>query len=387
MSNSVKSVSSSPSDQVNNQINLLLTESAMGKEREVNKDSLYLESLARYKELKSIGSCLHGDCDSDGLIKPDWFDQKLFDKGKSLGQKYFFSSFFGHLCGVYVLVQVPSIYQPLLTTGNSRTVASLFARYLSTLNHVKIWYDGDVWNPSDPAHRSIVSVRKGHKLVSSRLNLGKRQGIDTLAISQFDMFLTLWAFVGNTFLHPQETGFPDDLETMKAYLHFWRTIGYLLGVQDKFNICNDDNMDRADSMINLVWDQEFKPLLIAHLNQNSGQDKGQIMCDSIIEAMRSVLPILSTSAFIKYFHEIHSIKSTVKLDKTHDKVSYKLMKVTMNNLLPSLIADSIANFYLKRSLDNCNKNRVKIAKSLEGIGPINESDKQQVDQSIDQNPL
>ncbi|XP_015794617.1 uncharacterized protein LOC107371145 [Tetranychus urticae] len=347
-----------------------------------NEEKLYQESLALYKKLKQEGYYIHGDNGSDGNVKPKWFDQKLFDLGKHLGQKYFFSCFFGHLCGVYILVQIPSIYETLLTTGNSRTISTLFKRYLSTLNHVKSWYDGDVWDPKSPAYESVAAVRKIHKLVSKRVNEGRKEGVDKVAISQFDMFLTLWGFVGNTYLHPKETGFPDEPGNMKAWLHFWRVIGYLMGVDDKYNICDDDDMDRTGSMMQVVWDQEYKPLLI---NRDPSVEKGKIMCDSIIESMRAILPILSTPGFIKYFHEMHCVESPVELETVGAKMGHRVLKLTMSKLLPSTIGEAIFNLLLIRSVNRCNANVAKIQKNLEGKGPINEADSNFTSDSVNTN--
>ena len=47
-------------------------------------------------------------------------------------------------------------------------------------------------------------------------------------------------------------------EDMDAFLHFWRGIGYLLGIEDKYNLCNG-NTDQIKLLCQLNLDKKLKP--------------------------------------------------------------------------------------------------------------------------------
>jgi hypothetical protein len=47
------------------------------------------------------------------------------------------------------------------------------------------------------------------------------------------MALTQFGFMGFALLRSKELGVPDNREDLEGFVHFWRTIGYLLGIKDK----------------------------------------------------------------------------------------------------------------------------------------------------------
>lgn len=180
--------------------------------------------------MKSEGLLRFGDCESDPHKPPAWVDRQKLDRARQLFKRDLFGLFFNHLCGLYLLFHVSTILKPLLVTRNSRSVAHLFRRYLSTLSHVKLWYEGDIWKKDDPAQLSILTVssrkremrvrekknkaliaepfglillfrfsilsffsqqvRRMHKKVADKINAEKTVGIQELGLSQYDMLIT-----------------------------------------------------------------------------------------------------------------------------------------------------------------------------------------------------
>lgn len=69
-----------------------------------------------------------------------------------------FGVFYCHLTGLSLLVYVKSILEPLIATKQSASVSLLFRRYLSTLSHVTLWYEGNILDPNDEAGMSIAQV-------------------------------------------------------------------------------------------------------------------------------------------------------------------------------------------------------------------------------------
>lgn len=62
--------------------------------------------------------------------------------------------------------------------------------------------------------------------MSNKANLGLR-------VSQRDMVLTQFGFVGLLLLKKKDFSIKGTEEDEKGIVHFWRTIGYMLGIQDK----------------------------------------------------------------------------------------------------------------------------------------------------------
>lgn len=70
-------------------------------------------------------------------------------------------------------------------------------------------------------------------------------------VSQKDMGITLFAFVGFHILMPEKFGIVGSREQFENFNHFWRVIGYMLGTRDEFNCCGetvDDTRGRLEAM-------------------------------------------------------------------------------------------------------------------------------------------
>ncbi|XP_054713465.1 uncharacterized protein LOC129222930 [Uloborus diversus] len=291
---------------------------------------------SRLDELRE-GELKKGDCGSSPEQPPSWLDKEMFDRARELFKKHFFSIFFCHLSGLMFIVHLPKMTETLLSTGHSSSVVCLFRRYLSTLVHIRRWYEGDIWNPDDPAHQSITLVRSMHRRVADRLNeeststntcssvLGKDEGIkylnsssysngtgmasnrqnmatfqdykpnslrkgnhsekrcpmqtrstsESMAISQFDMALTQFAFVGLILSHPEHVGIRCSREDLECLIHFWRGVGYMLGVEDRYNLCNG-GLDETVAICKNIMESELKPSLLQASKESSSMSKGEI---------------------------------------------------------------------------------------------------------------
>ena len=99
-----------------------------------------------------------GDSNTVQLGLPPWFDRARFDASRTILGEHFFALFFSHLAGLVLLVYIESIRRVLSLTGNSKNLVSIFYRYLHTLQHVKLWYEGIVYQPNEPAYHSLLKV-------------------------------------------------------------------------------------------------------------------------------------------------------------------------------------------------------------------------------------
>lgn len=54
-----------------------------------------------------------------------------------------------------------------------------------------------------------------------------------LRITQKDMALTQFGFIGLTLVKKKELAIIGSEEDEMSFVHFWRTIGFMLGIEDK----------------------------------------------------------------------------------------------------------------------------------------------------------
>lgn len=71
-------------------------------------------------------------------------------------------------------------------------------------------------------------------------------------ISQKDMAITQFLFMGFSMCMPDMFGIVGTYEQFDAFNHFWRLIGFLLGTEDRFNACGEtveETQGRLQSMV------------------------------------------------------------------------------------------------------------------------------------------
>lgn len=77
--------------------------------------------------------------------------------------------------------------------------------------------------------KSIEEVRYRHNSASKK---GCTAGLSQ--ITQKDMALTQFGFLGYALARPQEIGiYNATREELEGLIHIWRVVGYILGIDDK----------------------------------------------------------------------------------------------------------------------------------------------------------
>ncbi|GFY44299.1 DUF2236 domain-containing protein [Trichonephila inaurata madagascariensis] len=213
----------------------------------------------RLEELRDGDSVTTPGGDISKQEIPEWFDEQKFQRAKEIYRDHFAAINFGHLCGLLLSFYFTKNIKALLSTGESCSKNSLFHRYLMTIRHIQKWYEGNVWDVNDPAHRSISIVRSMHARVGQKM-AALNDGI--VYVSQWDMAITQWAFVGPIVLFRSRVGLHGcSDEDYDAVIHFWRTIGYLLGIEDKYNLCHG-TYDQVVKACERVLHKEYKVRMI-----------------------------------------------------------------------------------------------------------------------------
>ena len=142
----------------------------------------------RLSSLLSQGQHLEHSLAAADLSEDDEkIDQCLMQEGITYFQANFFSMFVCMMTGLLSLMYINSIAVILHLTGKSSSPIMAYQRYLRTMRHTSMWYTGP---GVETMTRSLKEVKVKHR-VAAKLAMSKGH-----LMSQYDMVLTQWAFIG-----------------------------------------------------------------------------------------------------------------------------------------------------------------------------------------------
>lgn len=262
------------------------------QERALNCDKSITDSvLPDYLKVLLDGIDVGGDsgCPLDG--KPEWFDLDKFRRGQRVATKYLFGLLLAETVSLLMLLSFPRILLSLIFTRKSDTPYKSFKRYLSTVTRVRSWYLDDIWQPGTEGHKNIRVVRAMHEKARRELHNTKFDEVckkgtlsrsctfgckgaaiwsplhemiredfhgsclyprpnqrpflnyqrNPVFLSQMEMAITQFGFVGLFILFPEKFGAHGlSDEDMNAFVYVWRCLGYILGTDDMYNLCDGD---------------------------------------------------------------------------------------------------------------------------------------------------
>lgn len=328
-----------------------------------------------YTHLVTEGPYVPGDsCDFTPIEEIPWVDKELIEHNIGFHRKYLtfalLSTTFALLYGFAVkpnsavLVRTGKLYDPELS----------FQRYLATIQRIGKFF----MLPFDQvkSYKALNTVRKMHVLASKKrkkytgdhqpLPPGERSEqwktelaeamrkdlshIDTsgapshlltwdppVPMSQFDMAITQFGFVGTMWVFPHVFGIKDREEEMKGMVHTWAVFGRLLGIRDEFNICI-----RPDSSL---YDLLFRNVVLESLKT---MDETVITIqDNFIKAFRKRLPFMTYKSML--FFGLREVKGYTgeelwKLMSWGDKLSFKILSLWVWAIRTSLVYRYFTHF-------------------------------------------
>lgn len=139
----------------------------------------------------------------------------------------FFAIFYGMYCGLMAILAIPTILNVLVYSRKSSSDMTAYRRYMQTIYHTLTWFRNDL-KPGTKAWKSLEAVRKFH-FSASRSAKNASIGM----ISQKDMVITQYGFIGFSILSRKETGVHGSKQDFEDYCHFWRVLGHILGIKDE----------------------------------------------------------------------------------------------------------------------------------------------------------
>lgn len=253
-----------------------------------------------------------------------------------------FSQFYG-------LLTVYNIYDglaPLLCTGISQTVSKLYIRYFSTIIQVRNWFEGDPFDRDSKSYRSLKVVRGYHRQVAAKLNEGtnRKETVDDLWMSQWSMSGAQFTFMGYMAVFPKELGFHCfTKEDFSAIFHFWRVIGYCLGIEDRFNMCGSESDEVIIEICRIMYFREYRPKIIA-----APEPSGVQMTKGITYAMRQMNFMLNYNSIFAYASPFLGLDpKRYPLDTFSAKFVYGALWIYFNVLTRSTIINWLLSKFHK----------------------------------------
>jgi mpaB/rubber oxygenase-like protein len=163
--------------------------------------------------------------------EPDWLDWDRVERGAKVFRRYGVDAFY-----YFGLITIDGyrnefIHKPLILTG-AYTGGSAFGRFLETC---RFWIDvsepGGL-RPGGEGRKTAVTVRIMHSMIRRRIAHhpewdGPRLGVPLSQNAQLGTLFT--SFLLNE--HTKKLGYLVTDDEILDHMHFWRYVGYMLGVE------------------------------------------------------------------------------------------------------------------------------------------------------------
>jgi len=127
-----------------------------------------------------------------------------------------------------------NVLDVMIFTKRTETARDAFWRYHSTAQRMNSWLATDIFDPSTEGHRQIKNTNRIHRAVAMKISKSEPQPENHRWVSQSDLAHVLIGFAGPIVVAPSYFGVTD-IEGLTAYIHTWRVLGNVLGIDDKFN--------------------------------------------------------------------------------------------------------------------------------------------------------
>lgn len=212
-------------------------------------------------------------------------------------------------------------------------------RYSATLNAVVAWIETDMSDPKSEGRVAVEKVRCMHNHVSQLMEkLGQESDLlkprpGTVWVSQKDMVVTLFAFIGLGLLYPEACGFLFTDDEKDDAIHFWRLIGHLMGIPEEFNILSgirDEVMDLCE----IIMSEVYMPIL----NKSVTADetvvvKSQGMAVDTVTATAIFVPVMTGRVLHQYWAKAAGSETDIELTLI-EKIRLSTVRLVVGALLP-----------------------------------------------------
>jgi len=218
--------------------------------RGVNAGDSFLADVPRDTLLGSVHSeqqCrkVYRVTGGDEVPVPEWVEPQRLQRAQEFYQN---NAFMVNVCLTKALNAgfcISRFAEVLVRSGYARTPRTTLMRFHDTAHQVIVWMSSPLLDAHSPARLSLFKVRCMHEHARkmSRSHWHAHVPADSVSsigvpLSQYDMALVQLAFSG-VMLDILKTEMDMDLppRLQDDFIHLWRFIGYLLGVEEEYNAC------------------------------------------------------------------------------------------------------------------------------------------------------
>ncbi|KAK6635840.1 hypothetical protein RUM44_001094 [Polyplax serrata] len=287
------------------------------------------EQIRLLKEDADEPNLLHGNAMGE---LPEWFDKEKFRRGQQFFNANYYALFVSKLCGLFVILAIPRVLKILTMTRKSSTPSTAFKRYMSTLGHMLTWYNEDITDKESGAYKSLKAVYAKHSMANKR-GLSEKNG----SVSQSSLAITQFGFMGFGLLMQDKLGIsvrdPKDLE---GFIHFWRTIGHMIGIEDRYNICRG-TVEETKETCRRVLKEILWPVL------KSPSQEFREMTSALLKGMWAMIIFLDVEGFTAFTYELTGLEIN-KFTNWWSKAVYNFQKITHKILCSSIIGHFLRIF-------------------------------------------
>ncbi|GJQ81391.1 hypothetical protein Trydic_g18256 [Trypoxylus dichotomus] len=217
---------------------------------------------------------------------PKCYDADKWKRGQLFFHKHIWSMFFAKIMGLVTILAVPDLAHVLKFTQMSDEPRVAYKRYLATVFHMNVWYNESFY-PESKLWKSIEKVKLKHDSASRR----SRDATDVF-ISQKNMALTQFGFMGFAVWKTETVGiYGAERRELEAFVHVWRIIGHLMGIEDRFNICRD-SLEETQDICEEIAERVFRPEMLA--KRKDFLD----LSSALLSGMWCMMPLLQHKVFI-----------------------------------------------------------------------------------------
>ena len=297
--------------------------------------SAYLMAVPIRVSDGEAGKTVPGDNGIPAASRPPWLDRQLFKEGQEFIKRHVFVVLLAQHVSLVNGFALNNLLQPLVFTKQSDTPMKSLRRYVATAYHIFAWMLGDIWGfPDSQASDSIQKVRSMHRKVATEMN--NSGCYPHLCVSQYDMAQVMFGFMGVVICHPEKYGIQPTIRELHAFSHVWRGIAYSLGVEDSFNLCQEDFACTKATCDEALQHGIYKILLPALKNPPDGYD---VMTQAYVDGVNlpSRLPTVSRESTICFMLENVGLDSSRYLQLQgwdHVRYYYLRLLVTLVRYLP-----------------------------------------------------
>ncbi|CAH1164150.1 unnamed protein product [Phaedon cochleariae] len=259
---------------------------------------------------------------NEHCVIPTFYDEILCKKGQNCFHQNRFSFCLTSLLGLTALGTRPAL-KILILTKQQCTPIKAYRRYLATILYMLELYEYE-FKPGSKSWSSLEKVRKMHNFAS---NLGHRK-LD-YRINQLEMALTQFGFIGFALVRGRFIGIHEvSEEELKGFIHLWRAVGYVLGIEDRFNICRESVKETKE-----ICEELMRRVFIPGLQQ-PGDDFYNV-AKVVVEGFRGMIPGLHLDNMLHYTHMImESNEDVANCAKDHlsplDTIEQLKLKILVN---------------------------------------------------------